>query len=154
MRAFPYLTLTSLLLQYNCNIHYSLLSFSFHCLLKKIFSPGPLIVLPKYLTRTFPVLLFHYECIFFFVKMVTSTWDRPMILFFCSSAYFLYIMRFSHPIALCLCAEVSYQARFPHSTACLIGYASLIFKGYLFSFSLCSWAVFCPFVFFVYPWVF
>ena len=56
------------------------------------------------------------------IKCTRSTDDL-----FCSSAYLLYFMRFSHPIAFWLCAEVSYLARFPHSTACLIGCASLIF---------------------------
>ena len=50
--------------------------------------------------------------------------------------YLLYFMRFSPPTAFWLCAEVSYLARFPHSTACLIGCASLIFKVIYYHFSL------------------
>ena len=77
------------------------------------------------LATNFSCIVFHYACMFFCNngnKYMRSADDLFALLPISCT-----FMRFSHPIAFWLCAGVSYLARFPHSTACLIGCASLIF---------------------------
>ena len=99
------------------------------------------------------LLLYCFFIMHVFVIMVFSAWDRPMIfLLFCLSLVLYEI--FAPYCVLVVCGSlISSEICAPN---CVFDWVRIyhFLRLFIFIFSLCSWAVFYPFVFFFIFWGF